>query len=106
MNTAVGDEGGFAPNLESNAAALEAIQEATQAAGYQLGQDITLAMDCAASEFFEAGQYYLKVKDVYSSQDFTHYLESHANAILLCLLKMVWMNRLGWICLPNPKTGR
>ena len=48
MSTAVGDEGGFAPNLESNEAALKAIQEAVEAAGYTLGTDITLAMDCAA----------------------------------------------------------
>jgi enolase len=54
MNTAVGDEGGFAPNLESNAEALAVIKEATIAAGYVLGKDITLAMDCAASEFYDA----------------------------------------------------
>ncbi|MDE9496249.1 phosphopyruvate hydratase, partial [Xenorhabdus bovienii] len=52
MNTAVGDEGGYAPNLESNAAALAAIKEAVEKAGYVLGKDITLAMDCAASEFY------------------------------------------------------
>ncbi len=50
MNTAVGDEGGYAPNLESNAAALAAIKEAVEQAGYVLGKDVTLAMDCAASE--------------------------------------------------------
>lgn len=77
MNTAVGDEGGFAPNLGSNADALEAIKEATQAAGYTLGKDVTLAMDCAASEFFEDGQYHLKGEGrVYSSHEFTHYLGS------------------------------
>ncbi len=54
MNTAVGDEGGFAPNLESNAEALAVIKEATIAAGYTLGKDVTLAMDCAASEFYDA----------------------------------------------------
>ena len=54
MNTAVGDEGGFAPNLESNADALAVIKEAVAAAGYELGKDITLAMDCAASEFYDA----------------------------------------------------
>jgi enolase len=52
--TAVGDEGGFAPNLKSNAEALEVIAEAVAAAGYKLGTDITLAMDCAASEFYDA----------------------------------------------------
>ncbi len=50
MNTAVGDEGGYAPNTGSNAEALAVIAEAVKAAGYELGKDITLAMDCAASE--------------------------------------------------------
>ena len=54
MNTAVGDEGGFAPNLASNADALAVIKEAVEAAGYVLGKDVTLAMDCAASEFYDA----------------------------------------------------
>ncbi|MFS1539161.1 MAG: phosphopyruvate hydratase [Candidatus Phlomobacter fragariae] len=78
MNTAVGDEGGYAPNLESNAAALAAIKEAVEAAGYALGKDITLAMDCAASEFYnqETGNYELKGEGkTFTSQEFTHYLE-------------------------------
>ena len=57
MNTAVGDEGGYAPNLGSNAEALAVIAEAVKAAGYELGKDITLAMDCAASEFYKDGVY-------------------------------------------------
>ena len=57
LNTAVGDEGGFAPNLPSNEAALEVIAEAVGNAGYQLGTDVTLALDCAASEFYRDGQY-------------------------------------------------
>lgn len=78
MNTAVGDEGGYAPNLESNAAALAAIKDAVEAAGYELGKDITLAMDCAASEFYnqETGNYELKGEGkTFTSQEFTHYLE-------------------------------
>ncbi|WP_074012513.1 phosphopyruvate hydratase [Candidatus Sodalis sp. SoCistrobi] len=78
MSTAVGDEGGYAPNLESNAAALAAIKEAVEKAGYVLGKDITLAMDCAASEFFEeaTGNYNLKGEGkTFTSQEFTHYLE-------------------------------
>ncbi|EAZ98626.1 phosphopyruvate hydratase [Marinobacter sp. ELB17] len=59
LNTAVGDEGGFAPNLPSNEAALAMIQEAVEKAGYKLGTDITLALDCAASEFYKNGQYLL-----------------------------------------------
>ena len=54
LSTAVGDEGGFAPNLASNADALAVIKEAVAASGYKLGSDVTLAMDCAASEFYNA----------------------------------------------------
>ncbi|WP_241592425.1 phosphopyruvate hydratase [Rosenbergiella epipactidis] len=78
MNTAVGDEGGYAPNLGSNADALAAIAEAVKAAGYELGKDVTLAMDCAASEFYnkETGNYELKGEGkTFTSQEFTHYLE-------------------------------
>ena len=60
MSTAVGDEGGFAPNLESNADALAVIKEATAAAGYELGKDVTLALDCAASEFYRQRKRYLR----------------------------------------------
>ncbi|MDC3123390.1 phosphopyruvate hydratase [Gammaproteobacteria bacterium] len=57
LSTAVGDEGGFAPNLASNAQALEVIEQAVSRAGYQLGSDVTLALDCAASEFYASGTY-------------------------------------------------
>jgi enolase len=59
LSTAVGDEGGFAPNLPSNEAALDVIAEAVAYAGYELGKDVTLALDCAASEFYENGTYNL-----------------------------------------------
>ncbi|HND14112.1 MAG TPA: phosphopyruvate hydratase, partial [Pseudomonadales bacterium] len=59
LGTAVGDEGGFAPNLPSNEAALEAILSATAKAGYRIGEDVTLALDCAASEFYRDGRYVL-----------------------------------------------
>jgi len=59
LATAVGDEGGFAPNLPSNDAALEVIAEAVAKAGYALGDDVTLALDCAASEFYRDGRYVL-----------------------------------------------
>ncbi len=79
MNTAVGDEGGFAPNLGSNAEALACIKEAVEKAGYVLGKDITLAMDCAASEFYnkETGKYVLKGEGgkEFTSEEFSHYLE-------------------------------
>ena len=57
LSTSVGDEGGFAPNLASNEDALAAIAEAVANAGYKLGDDVTLALDCASSEFFESGKY-------------------------------------------------
>jgi enolase len=75
--TAVGDEGGFAPNLKSNAEALEVIAEAVAAAGYKLGTDITLAMDCAASEFYDAEkkEYNLKGEGrIFTSNEFSDYL--------------------------------
>ena len=71
-STAVGDEGGFAPNLKSNEEALEVIGEAVAAAGYELGSDIVLAMDAASSEFFnaETGNYELKGEGkTYSSEE-------------------------------------
>ena len=75
LNTAVGDEGGFAPNLSSNAEALAVIKEATEAAGYKLGEDVTLALDCAASEFYTNGQYDLSGEGkVYSSEGFSDFL--------------------------------
>ena len=75
LNTAVGDEGGFAPNLPSNEAALEVIAEAVGKAGYTLGKDITLALDCAASEFYRDGLYDLAGEGKqFSSDAFTDYL--------------------------------
>ena len=75
LNTAVGDEGGFAPNLSSNAEALAVIQEATEAAGYELGTNVTLALDCAASEFYKDGKYDLSGEGkVYSAEGFSDFL--------------------------------
>lgn len=62
-NTAVGDEGGFAPNLKSNEEALELILESTQKAGYEPGKDIYLALDVAASEFYTDKKYLFKKSD-------------------------------------------
>jgi enolase len=59
LNTAVGDEGGFAPDLKSNEEALTVIVEAVKAAGYEMDKDITLALDCAATEFYKDGKYVL-----------------------------------------------
>lgn len=75
LNTAVGDEGGFAPNLSSNAEALAVIKEAVAAAGYKLGEDVTLALDCASSEFYKDGKYNLSGEGkVYSAEGFSDFL--------------------------------
>ena len=62
LNTAVGDEGGFAPDLQSNEEALTLITQAVEEAGYRSGQDIALALDCAASELYEKGRYVLQAE--------------------------------------------
>ena len=81
LSTAVGDEGGFAPNLPSNEAALDVIAEAVANAGYRLGSDITLALDCAASEFYRDGVYDLAGEGKrFSSAEFTDYLANLASA--------------------------
>ncbi|ARB26116.1 phosphopyruvate hydratase [Pseudomonas tolaasii] len=76
LSTAVGDEGGFAPNLASNEDALKVISEAVANAGYKLGTDVTLALDCAASEFYEDGKYNLSGEGhVFTSEGFADYLK-------------------------------
>ena len=76
LNTAVGDEGGFAPDLASNEEALKVISEAIANAGYALGTDVTLALDCAASEFYEDGKYNLSGEgQVFDSEGFAEYLK-------------------------------
>ncbi len=77
MNTAVGDEGGFAPDLPSNEAAIEVILEAIDQAGYTAGEDIMLALDAAASEFYKDGKYVLESEGKsLSSEEFVDYLAS------------------------------
>jgi enolase len=68
LSTSVGDEGGFAPDLPSHAAAIELVIEAIGKAGYSAGQDVVLALDCAASEFFREGVYTLENKKLNSTQ--------------------------------------
>lgn len=76
LSTAVGDEGGFAPNLASNEDALKVISEALANAGYKLGTDVTLALDCAASEFYEDGKYNLSGEgQVFTAEGFADYLK-------------------------------
>ncbi|MDH3260992.1 MAG: phosphopyruvate hydratase [Acidimicrobiia bacterium] len=76
LSTNVGDEGGFAPNLSSNREALEILSEAIGNAGYQLGDDIALAMDAAASELYEGGRYVLSGEGrEFGSEEMTTFLE-------------------------------
>ncbi|NMP17660.1 phosphopyruvate hydratase [Thalassotalea sp. Y01] len=75
LNTAVGDEGGFAPNLASNEEALSIIETAVGNAGYKMNVDVTLALDCAASEFYKDGVYDLSGEGKkYDSEGFADYL--------------------------------
>jgi enolase len=79
LSTAVGDEGGFAPNLPSNAAALDCILQAIEIAGFRPGSDIHLALDCAASEFYVDGKYVLAGEgQSYDSGQFADYLQGLA----------------------------
>ena len=75
ISTAVGDEGGFAPSVDSHEAAIELILQAIEAAGYTAGEQIALALDCAASEFYKDGQYHLSGEGLsLSAQDWTNML--------------------------------
>jgi enolase 1/2/3 len=88
LNTAVGDEGGFAPNLASNADALAIIKVAVADAGYTLGDDVTLALDCAASEFYKDGQYDLSGEGkVFSSEGFSDYLAELCDQYPICSIE-------------------
>ena len=75
LSTAVGDEGGFAPDLPSNEAALDLIMQSIDKAGYKAGEDVTLALDCAASEFYKDGEYRLAGEGRhFNSEAFSDYL--------------------------------
>jgi enolase len=80
MNTAVGDEGGFAPDLSSNEEAIEVILEAIEKAGYKAGKDIYLGLDAASSEFYKDGVYNLASEGkTFNSEEFTDYLANWVN---------------------------
>jgi enolase len=79
LSTGLGDEGGFAPDLESNRAALDLIAEAVKAAGFTLGKDIALAMDVAASEFFDKGSYTFEGKKTTTDAMVDYYADLVAN---------------------------
>ena len=79
-STAVGDEGGFAPNLDNDRAALDLLIEAIEQAGYQPNKEVVLAIDCAATEFFDSDKYVLKGQDqILSGEQFINYLQSLVN---------------------------
>lgn len=104
LSTAVGDEGGFAPNLSSTEAALETIVEAVDAAGYGLGDDVTLALDCAASEFYRDGKYQLSGEGkAYESAAFADYLADLAERYPILSIEdgMDESDWAGWADLTN-----
>ncbi len=77
LSTAVGDEGGFAPDLPSNEAAIEAVLEAIEKAGYVVGKDVCLGLDAAASEFYRDGRYHFASENrSFTSAEFAEYLDS------------------------------
>lgn len=80
LNTAVGDEGGFAPSLSENEQAIEVILQAIEAAGYKPGTEVSLGLDCASSEFYKDGKYHLESEGkTYNSSEFVKYLVDLAN---------------------------
>src|SRR4029450_3048846 len=98
LNTAVGDEGGFAPDLPSNAAALDVITEAIVGAGYRPGEDVTLALDCAASEFYDGTEYVLSNEGRFPRTQFTSYLVSLTERYPILSIEdgMDEADRTGW----------
>jgi enolase len=77
MSTSVGDEGGFAPNLPSNEAAIQWVQKAIEEAGYLPGSDVVIGLDCAASEFYKDGKYRFEAEKLsYTSQQFVDLLST------------------------------
>jgi enolase len=85
LSTGLGDEGGFAPNLDSNRAALDLLMEAIQAAGYTPGKDIALALDVASTEFFEGGSYTFEAQQRSAAQMSAYYADLVANYPLVSI---------------------
>ncbi|MCK0512845.1 phosphopyruvate hydratase [Aromatoleum buckelii] len=106
--TTVGDEGGFAPNVGSTEEALNLIQDAIAAAGYEPGRDVLLALDCAASEFYKDGQYVLAGEGLtLSSEGFADYLATLADRFPIVSIEdgMAENDWAGWKTLTD-KLGR
>lgn len=104
LNTAVGDEGGFAPDLASNEQAIEVILEAIDKTGFKIGQDIWLGLDVASSEFYHDGKYVLESEGKkFSSEEFTAYLENWVNQYPILTIEdgMAEGDWAGWAHLTN-----
>lgn len=98
-STSVGDEGGFAPNLDSHEAAILLILEAVEAAGYRAGEDVVLALDCASSEFYRDGKYHLTAEGLQlDSSGFADYLAKLAGTYPIVSIEdgMSEHDREGW----------
>lgn len=109
MTTAVGDEGGFAPNLPSNAAALDTLMEAIEAAGYKPGEDVWLGLDAASSEFYTDGRYHLASEDVhYEPAAFVDYLTDLVDRYPIITIEdgMAEDDWDGWAILTERLSGR
>jgi enolase len=109
LNTAVGDEGGFAPDLGSNEEALETIAEAVGKAGYTLGRDIYLGLDVASSEFFKDGKYHLESeKREFTSAEFAEFLEDLVARYPIVSIEdgMAENDWAGWALLSERLRGR
>ena len=107
-NTAVGDEGGFAPNLKSNEEALKFIMEAIAAAGYVPGKDVVIGMDCASSEFYKDGKYHISAEGLQlSSAEFADYLAAWVDKYPIVSIEdgMAEQDWDGWANL-NAKLGK
>ena len=94
MNTAVGDEGGFAPNLNGNEEAILLIIDAIKTAGYKPGKDIYIALDVAASEFYSNKGYNFEGK-LMSAEKMVSYYEKLAGNIPYCQLRMGYQKMTG-----------
>jgi enolase len=109
LSTAVGDEGGFAPNIASARAALDLIAEATQSAGYKLGIDVLIALDCASTEFFKAGAYAMEGEGrTLSSEQMANYLAELCDAYAIASIEdgMGEDDMVGWKALTDKLGGR
>ncbi|GAA4331140.1 phosphopyruvate hydratase [Pigmentiphaga soli] len=110
MSTAVGDEGGFAPNVENHEAAIQLVLQAIEKAGYEPGSQVALGLDCASSEFFREGKYHLAGEGgvSLSSQEFTHLLATWCDKYPIISIEdgMAENDWTGWKYLTEQLGGR